>query len=277
MKNISKIALLLLAFITINSCEDQENDTFNAGSEGFVQLADESSISVVENDISVIEIDFLLDGPKDSPVTVDVLVLSDDDSRFEVISGTSLTVAPGDVVATLQIRPVDNFNMDGSVDVTVTLSESSSLPIGIGGQNVNSITRTITIADNDCPITIEDFVGTYSVDEVFSEGGTNAGLTIAGAVGRSFQLEFSLLAGDESGTKVVVNTPAGFDPFIPNGTIITFVTCPMQFQFDSNPLRGADFANFTLTGSSYNEATSTLNGSGPLGGFGAYEFVLTKQ
>lgn len=282
MKNIIKtLSLLTITAVFFASCESNDNPTFNADGD-FVQLATDDNGTtpngfVLENSPNPIVTSFILDGPKTNDVVIEFEVTSDDPSRFMVVSGTSITVPAGETSGEIVIQPIDNFNTDGDAQVVVALSTSNTFNIGVAGDGNFSVSRTITISDDDCPIAINDFVGLYNVSEVFSAGGTNAGLTLVNALGRSFLLEFSLNPNDATGTQVIINTPAGFDQFLPNGTVLSFLTCTAEFELDSNPIRTGDFANQTLTTTSYVESSFTLSGSGPLGNFGAYEWVLTKQ
>lgn len=275
MKNYIKYVCALLIALVIISCEETP---VVYSSVDFVQLGDVSA-AVTEDSGPIVT--SVLVGAASNPngVTVDFTVTSDDSSRFSVTpaSGT-IEIPAGEFSADITITPIDNFAVDGDVEVTLALAESSDLAVGLGGEGVNFAQKDITIIDNDCPIDIDAFVGTYSVAEVFT-GGTNEGLALAAAFGESYQIEISLLPGDTSGTKVVINSPAGFDPYVPNGTVMSFNTCPGTVTFDAGfPVVGNGFRAFVYDMSSYSEAApQTIKCEGPLSTFGPYEFVFTKM
>ena len=135
--------------------------------------------------------------------------------------------------------------------------------------------KTITIIDDDCPVDINAFVGTFSVAEVFTSG-TNEGLTLAGAFGESYQVEITLDPTDVTGTKLVLNNSAGFNEYFSPGTILTLNACPGTITFDAGNPTLALFAAMTVEDSSFDEGAVTIQADGPLGGFGPYQFILTK-
>ncbi|GGI55693.1 hypothetical protein GCM10011444_00020 [Winogradskyella haliclonae] len=255
------------------SCEEYENPIYT-NSAGFIQLESVATINVVESSPDDIEINYILDGPKSEAVNVEVMVTSDDDSRYEVVSGTSLTIMPGETSVTFTMRPVNNFDTDGNIDVSVTLTESSSLPIGIGGENANNVTRIVTIADDDCPFDINDWVGTFDVDEVIT-GGPNTGLPLAVAFGETYLMDFALDPTDMTGSKIVM-TNLG-NEFLPDGTVFTFLSCDGIVTMTPETEVVALFTTWSIDTSSYNEADFSITAEGPLGASRTYEMIFTKQ
>ncbi len=278
MKNyIKRLFIVACGSILLTGCGDAEEVIFETP-EGFLQMVS-SSGSVQENSTSEIISTVVFGGPTTtSDITVNYTVTSSDPSRYTVspASGT-LTIPAGEFTADIAIQPIDNFDEDGNAPVTITLLPSSSRPVGVGGEGNVSVSKVVTIIDNDCPIDIDSFVGTYTVAEVFSDGGVNAGLSLAGAFGRSFQMEIGLAPGDLSGTKVVLTNSAGFDTFINDGTVVSFITCEGTIEFDAGDPALANFAVIDVTSTSYNESSNVIAVNGPLGNFGPFEFTLTKQ
>lgn len=245
--------------------------------EGFLQVAEES-LSVTENSEDPVAITILYgNGTNPNGVTVNYTVTAADPSRFTLTPSTgSITIPAGEFSADLILDPVDNFDVDGDAEVVITLSTDSDVPVGIGGEGNFSTSTTITIIDNDCPIDIESFVGTYDVFENFT-GGQNAPLGLADFFGESYQLEMTLAANDPTGTKLEVNNSAGFDVYINDGSILVFDTCNNQISFEGGFPTVALFRTFEYTGSSYSEENGVIQATGPLATFGPYQFTFTKQ
>lgn len=269
------ISILFVSMLFMVSCGDEELIVFDTEN-GFIQFASPSA-SLQEGDESVVTTILLGSGTNDSGVTVNFTVTSSDPSRYNVTpSSGSLEIPAGEFSADIVIEPIDNLLVDGDEVITLELSTGSSVPVGIGGEGNEGVSRTITIIDDDCPVDINAFVGTYSVAEVFTSG-VNEGLTLAGAFGESYQVEISLAPGDPTGTKIVLNNSAGFNQYFVDGTVMTFNACPGTVSFDAGNPNIAAFADMTIETSSYDEGNPTITCDGPLGGFGPYQFVLTKM
>lgn len=206
----------------------------------------------------------------------------DDASSTYFVSATgtngnySIEIPAGQPSASFFIRSNDDLFSSGDKIITMEITGAGSLPIGRGASQVNK-TLVLTIADDDCPIAIANWVGVYTVKEVFSTPGTNAGLTLAGAFGESYQVELALDPSDGTGTKVLLKNSAGFDTYFVENTVLSFVTCTKTVRFDAGNPNLAGFAVFTPTVTSYNEASFEIKASGPLGNFGQYEFSLKKK
>ncbi len=277
MKNYIK-RLLIVAFgsILFVGCEDAPLQIFETP-EGFIQMVS-STGSVNENSATEFVSTVVFGGPTTtSDITVNYTVTSSDPSRYTVNpSSGSVTIPAGEFTADIAIQPIDNFDVDGDVQVTIALSADSSKPIGIGGEGLVSASKVVTIIDNDCPIDIASFVGTYSVFENFTAG-VNSPSGLNNFFNESYQMEMALDPADISGTKVVLTNSAGFDTYINDGTIMSFDTCNGRVSFDAGFPTVALFRTFEYTASSYNENTFVIQCTGPLSTFGEYQFTLTKQ
>jgi hypothetical protein len=275
MKKIIAIIILTATLVSCSKSEFVEYDSVN----GFLQIENVPGV-IGEDDEEPLVITISL-GKTDNPngTTVDFEVESADASRYEITpSNGSLEIPAGEFTGEITVTPNNNIIVDGRVDVTISLSESNATPIGIGGEGMERASATFGIEDDDCPIDSAAFVGTYSVSEVFSAGGTNAGLSLAAAFGEVYQVELTQVMGDESGTRFLINNSAGFNQFFPADTSLTFLTCPGEVSVNgSAPVNVALFADMTITSSSYDEGTSTINLAGPLGNYGAYEIQLVRN
>jgi hypothetical protein len=271
MKKIFKFIILAVTVVTF-SCDEYENLVYNGPQSGFVQLSDDAAVNILESSSPVV-VEFILDGPRNEAVTVNFDVTADDPARYELTPGTSVVIPAGETSGEVIVTPVNNFDTDGDIDVVLRLAESSSVSVGIGGENVNSVEKRITISDDDCPLDIDSFVGVYSVEEVIT-GGPNTGLALATAFGEFYQLTLTLDPDDASGTRLIITNNG--NEFLPDGTAIGFLSCSGTVQLDPDPVLLAIFANFSVTGSSYTEDTNVIFCEGNLGTSRQYEFTLTK-
>lgn len=278
MKNIfGKLGILFLSVIAFTACEENEDPTIDFG-EGFVQLSATSGTLSEDNGAPIVTKVLLgNDGTNPNGVTVNFTVTSSDDSRFTVTpSSGTIEIPAGEFSADILIEPVDNVVADGDVEIVLELSTSSDLPVGIAGEGVVAVTRTITLVDDDCPVDSNAFVGTFTVEEVFTSG-TNEGLALASAFGENYQIELTPQPGDISGTRFILNNSAGFDTYIANGTVITLLTCSGTVSFGAETVNIALFADMTIESATYDEGAGTITVDGPLGNFGPYQFKLTRQ
>ncbi len=195
---------------------------------------------------------------------------------IEGSNGTyTVTIPAGSASSQFVLRSNDDLFSSGDKQVVFTITSADGAKIGLGNSGIGK-SLTLTIVDDDCPITIADWVGTYTVEEVFTSG-ANEGLTLAGAFDETYELVLALAPNDATGTKVVITNAPGANVYMANGTVMTFITCTKQVAFDPLPLRLALFANLNITASEYNEGQLKITVSGPLGNFGPYQFILTKQ
>jgi len=264
------IAIILLA-ATLVSCSKSEFEEY--GGEEFLQIDDAPGSVGEDSGLFTVTLG-LASGSNPNGVTINYSITSEDPSRFSVSpSESSITIPAGEFTADIEINPIDNFDIDGDVDITIELLDTSDLPIGIAGQGLEKKTAIVTIVDNDCPFDTEAFIGTYEVDEVFTSG-RNQGLRLGPAFGQAYQVEISPLPGDLTGTQFVINNSAGFNQFFVGGTQLNFFSCPGEVLIDQNNI--ALFANLTIESSSYDEENSQITLAGPLGDFGPYRIILTR-
>lgn len=168
MKNILKIlAVLLFSAILFNSCEKDEPDlTF--GGPYFIAFED-ASLSQSESNASVIEIIVILSAPaQNSAVTVTFAKSSPDTTAvegtdFEVLNATeTLTFAPGVYTDTVFVTITDNYIEDGAKTIEIELLSSNvaDFELGLPGEADANKAFTISVVDDDCAFTPENFSGT---------------------------------------------------------------------------------------------------------------------
>ena len=276
MKQVLKILTFSVIVLFGISCEDLGDDRQYDVGDGFVQLNTATGIITEDATDPLITTVQLGSGENSSGVTVDFTVTSPDPSRYtiEPASGT-LEIPAGEFTADIALSIVPNIIVDGNIDVTIELT-GASVPIGLVGEGNFGVSRVITIVDDDCPIDIDAFVGTFDVSENFTAG-VNSPLGLSDFFGEVYQVELSLAPNDPSGTKVVINNSPGFNVYIPDGTVMSFLTCDGEVNFDAGFPTVALFATFAYTASSYDEENGVIQCTGPLANFGDYQFTFTKQ
>ena len=265
---------LIAALGLLTSCEE-DVIVFDTP-DGFVQLSATTGTVTEDTTDPVITTVELGSGENESGVSVNFTVTSSDASRYvvEPASGT-IDIPAGEFSADISLSVINNIIVDGDIDVTIEIT-GASVPIGIGGEENFRVSRVITIVDDDCPIDINAFVGTFDVFENFTDG-VNAPLGLADFFGEAYQLELSLAPNDPSGTKVVINNSPGFNEYIADGTVMSFLTCNGEVIFDAGFPTVALFRTFEYTDSSYDESIGEVQCTGPLATFGPYQFTLTRQ
>lgn len=276
MKNtIKKFGILFAGLaLVFTSCEKNEVPVIDYG-EGFLQLSSTTgTLSEDSTEPAITTVMLGNDGTNPNGVTVNFTVTSSDESRYTVTpnSGT-IEIPAGEFSADILVEPIDNFDVDGDIDVVIELTESSDLPLGIAGEGLVAKSRTITLVDNDCPVDSDAFVGTFMVEEVFTSG-QNEGLSLAAEFDEEYQIELTPQPGDLSGTKFIISNVV--DTFIPEGTVLTLLSCSGTVSFGSETINLAVFADLTIESAVYDEEASSITVTGPLGNFGPYEFKLTR-
>ena len=281
MKKINNKFLLIFSIVAtlFISCGEQENILFGT-SNGFIQFSG-TTATVVENSTDPVVLNVIFGGDASqntSGITVNFEVTSSDAARYSVVPANgTLEIPAGQVSAEITLTPLDNLQVDGNVDITVALSNSSSVPVGLGGQGLNFNMVAVTLVDDDCPISINDWVGTYSVDENFTAG-RNSPSGLSDFFGEAYQFDLALDPTDTVGNKLIMTNSSGFNTYIADGTVLAFDTCNGKVSFDgANEVEVALFRNFQYTDSTYDETAFIIKATGPLATFGEYQFTLTKQ
>ena len=171
MKNILKRTLpfvYLLAVGLMVSCDRTEIEVLDPGN-GFVQINNTSG-QIGEESADPAVIDILFGGSSnENGITVKYTIESDDASRYNDISGGSVTIPAGEFSTQILIQPIDNETADGNAALNVILSSESSVAVGIGG-GANNAAKLLTIVDNDCPIIFENMTGKYKGTDNWVQG-----------------------------------------------------------------------------------------------------------
>ena len=301
MKNIIKLFSLLLVLTLAVSCGSNSGDDLGYSAQeerGWIQFP-ESNLDVilaVRGITTVVNLGVDIQVPTtSSDLTIDYKLQSvtglDPNTVF---SNNGITVAPAGKTSypgpdnstgleysylapiTIDITELEGVSLTEPMvfDVVLTATSSSKITVGLAGDTFHVTQRIIVY-----PTVAYTFEGVFSVDEVFTAG-VNEGLTLSGAFGESYQIELAIMPNDDTNTKMLISTSAGFnDYFIPD-TILTFMpdgTLHFDDTFDpGNPVIRF-FRIMEITSSSSNFLNGTLQADGELGEFGPYQFILTKM
>ncbi|WP_436517509.1 hypothetical protein [Ekhidna sp. To15] len=203
----------------------------------------------------------------------------DASSEFSVSKDLgSLVIPAGEASARFSVITVDDVFPKGNKSLTLTITDVSDNSYNIGNANLaKSAVASVTLVDDDCPITIADWYGTYKVEEAFTTVNDPNGLGFFFA--ESYQLTFSENPSDVTLTSVIVTNSPGFDEYFPDGTILKFETCPGSVTFNGGTTILTALWNvidFSET-NSYDENSFKITASATSFGFGDYGFTLTKN
>jgi hypothetical protein len=156
--------LMSLCLLMAVGCDSDDSSVTNI-SANFAQLDDDSTVTLLENSGTTIEIGIILGGPQatDTQIEFDV---TGDVSRFE-LSSPSLSIPAGETNGLITLTAIDDDEINGDLVVVVALSASSSVPVGLVGQGSGYISKTINIIDDNIPC--NDYVVTIVADRWGSE------------------------------------------------------------------------------------------------------------
>lgn len=156
------ILTLIFSILLLTACKE-ELKIYDPGV-GFIQMESTSVVNLTEADSDGVYISIIYGGEtNDEGINVVFDVTSEDPTRYEVTPNNGIVEIPAGQFSTeIFIKPIENILVDGDLEVLVSLNSSSSKPIGIAGEGINSVSKVINIIDNDCPIIFEDMVGVYN-------------------------------------------------------------------------------------------------------------------
>ena len=174
---------------------------------------------------------------------------------------------------------LDMSDLEGTVlseamvfDVVLTGTSSSAITAGLEGETYKVEQRIVI---NPSLVSLE---GVYSVFENFTDG-VNAPLGLGDFFGESYQVELSVVATDPSAATMVVVNSAGFDTYFFDGTPIDFSANPISIDdgFTADMPVVALFTEMLVEESIVDFGNGVIQCLGDSGGFGPYQFTLTKQ
>ena len=172
-------------------------------------------------------------------------------SAYFLSSASAVTIKSGESFAFVTITAVDNDVTDGNKKLTFTLESTSdaSFTIGYPGPAKKAKSMDLYISDDDCPLVIDDFVGTLRVREFSNRLGDIRSYNVT-----STQVGPSSIAlvpfFDPMNTDVAVLTPIPI-PVVVNlneATKSAFIPTQPAFQYAPPDNRIRHAADGTLIG-----------------------------
>ncbi len=154
-----KAGLMSLGLLMAVGC-DGDDTGVPTYSTNFAQLDDDDPVTILENSGTIVEILVVLGGPQatDTQIEFDV---TGDATRY-LLSPTSLSIPAGQTSGIISVSAIDDDEINGDLEVVVALSPSSNVAVGLVGQGSGSISKTISIIDDNIPC--NDYVITIIAD-----------------------------------------------------------------------------------------------------------------
>ncbi len=259
MRNILKsiYAVGLGACLFMTSCDEEREfakPEFATGNNGYVAFDGSSAIisesassadaegnsSLVDNTYQVVV--YRSSESYDSEVTVGVSMSAtyasdsefaaagDDASGSVTVLGnlSTLTIPAGESRTSFTVVTTEDLQSAGDINVSFELTSASGIYSLGAAQAAIGTTFSLTIQDDDCPISLADWAGSYTVgDFCGTAGATNEGSCSASLSSLDVQLVPN--ADDPAGISAFI-TGLSTDPIL-----LTFNTCPGTVSFDGGP------------------------------------------
>lgn len=266
------IPFLLVVTLIFQSCEETQSPIYD-GSQTLAYFADAGSTARLEVEVT--------ESSAQLSTTIGVSTISTTDRtvNVSVVSTSTATANQYSFNGTVTI-PANTWGAElvitGNQDGLSLTGDNLILQIdGIDDGGVPSPSTLTVLIVQTCPFTIGNFTGTFSVDENFTSG-VNSPNGLSFFFTETYQVELALDPSDTTGSKVILTNSAGFNEYIPDGTVITIDEESGDIIFDAgNPLL-AGFRNFAYTDSFFDTCALSFQCSGPLATFGPYQFTFTK-
>lgn len=270
------IPFLLVLTLVFQSCDETQSPIYD-GSEPLQTLAyfAESSAQIaieVTNPSGVYNgrVNVSSMSASDRTVVVSIVTASTTATSNQYSFSTSVTIPAnswgGDLVITGLQDGLDTFGVDLVLQID-SITDDNSV--------ISGSTLTVEIIQT-CPFTIANYVGTFAVSEGFTSG-VNAPNGLSFFFSEVYQVELALDPSDTTGQSLILTNSAGFNEYIPDGTVITLDEADTkEVIFGAGDPLLAGFRNYAYTGSSYDTCKLDIQCTGPLATFGPYQFTLTK-
>ncbi len=159
---------LLLVCAAFWSCEE-DKVTYSGSDFVMFQDAATSAISVAENDGTIL-LPVLLTNPMSEDVTVSFTVTDGTavlGTDFSIVGGgNSVTIPAGQTSANIAISLVDDDDFNELRTFTIALTGASVSSLSVGIADLGSKSKTVSIANDDCPTKFTLFFGAISVEDV---------------------------------------------------------------------------------------------------------------
>lgn len=273
-----KVYLMLSCLVLAFSCEDVEQINGKLTSTEWLQF-ENATDQVAENSASPLLVPVIYAAAtNDTDINVSFTYTATDTEGYTVEPANGIVTIPaGEFVGYITVTPVDDILVGDDIEIDFTIEANTSFNLGIAGAGVYNVNSVVTIVEDDCPIDlVADWEGNYSVTEVFTDAGSNAGLSLAANFGEVYQMTLTANTADATGTQAFWSNSAGFNEYLTDGTPMSFLTCSQEVRFDDGSPIVALFDVLTIETSNFNPANFSVTCTGPLATYGEYTFTFTK-
>lgn len=322
MKKLIKVHILILTLSILFYACDEEPILYNAGdfvafnqassstSEGSTSGTADGQSTTLIGTTSIIDLNRSTTNLS-APITIEFSIeatytedsdfhdAGDDASDQFVItpSDGKLVIPANQAVGKIVITTIDDIRATGDklVKLTITSTSNNEMNLGFPGPDANNRIHNFTIIDDDCPIDLSTWAGTYKVSSFCgAPGSTNDG----------FCLDQNGFYSPDDVSSIVTLTPDASDPVgikaILSGGIltddvnITFNTCPQTVSFSGGPyglsfsvsgsqgtivpvLQPEEFGVGVFNPEAFSFSLMTTLGNTGGGNFDAFEMVFVKE
>lgn len=155
---------MLFAAALITACGDVENPDLGKDSK-WIQFGAKSYSGNEGDGKIMVPIQLAsIDNPDD--LSVQFTFESSDNTKFNVVPADgNVTIPKGEFEAFVEITPVDNSDVNENLSIKLSLVENDKYKLGLAGEGLEQNSTTVTILDDDCPLDITQFYGTYLANE----------------------------------------------------------------------------------------------------------------
>lgn len=189
----------------------------------------------------------------------------------------SVVIPAGKASTSFVVTAFDDDFSSGNKQITLTITNVSDGSMKIGAQGIGG-TAIITVIDDDCPIDIASFEGTYSMSVEGSPGAPFEGFDLCASSSRDCSGPVTLTADptDPLGQTAIITHPS-----IGGEYKIQFITCPKQTQVVQPMTSFFGVSSWQMQQGSepgtYNEDTKDIGIRGVLGVNGDFTINLKKN
>lgn len=236
-----KIFYTLFAALILVACGDVETPDLGKKTK-WIQFGAASYNGNEGDGTIMVPIQLAADSNPDD-LTVNFTVTSDDDTKYTITpSDGVITIPEGEFEAFIEITPIDNASTNDNLDINLSLENNPTYSLGLVGQGLELNTTTVTILDDDCPLDLTEFYGTYAAKEAGYCDGCYDVTVSAGPVANTLTMSNLF---DTGGTTIVE-----LDNSDPSNPVITYRSREFNAALQVNSTFGNVWATTPSTNNS---------------------------
>ena len=210
--------------------------------------------------------------------TTDFFNAGDDaSSTVNFSSEGSIVIPAGETAGSLTAAITDDVFATGDRNINIALTSTDVGELGLSTTSPNT-SIDITIQDDDCPIDIATFEGTYTMAAVGSTGAFNDGFDLCASASRdcSGNVTLTAIASDPTGTTATIDHPSFGNPLE-----IKFVTCSSEVTVENSMDTWFGNSWFVRQGNeiigTYDDEKKSMVVVVDVANFDEFDIILTKN